>query len=234
MKIPFGQSWKKIAISMSGGADSALLTYLLCEQVTTQEIHIINHIRCWKTKPWQEHDANTIYNWFISHYPNIKFERHVNFIAPDLEWGDKGPTIIDEYGKRVSGDNAEIRAFAEYICHKNDIDCYYNAVTRNPKGKKIPGAMPSRDIEPTSENEHLFFMEHMGRYACHPFRFTDKSWVMKQYKKYKITDLRDLTRSCEGTFSYLDYKNYVPGMPVPVCGNCFWCREREWALEQVS
>lgn len=232
--IPFDGSWNKISISVSGGADSALLTYLLCKKVTTQEVHIINHIRCWKTKPWQEHDANRVYIWFQNKFPNVKFFRHKNFIAPDLEWGEQGPIITDEYGKKVSGDNAEIRGFAEYICHKYNIDCYYNAVTRNPKTTQIPGAMPSRDLEPTSENEHLFFMEHMGRYACHPFRFTDKSWVLQQYKNLKIRDLLDITRSCEGTFSYLDYTNYKAGMTVPECGNCFWCRERDWAIEQVK
>ena len=219
---------------MSGGADSALLTYLLCQKVTTQEIHIINHIRCWKTKPWQEHNANCVYNWFRIRFPNIKFYRHQNFIAPDLEWGEQGPIVVDEYGKKVSGDNAEIRAFAEYTCFKFNIDCYYNAVTRNPKGVLLPGAMTSRDIDPTPDNKHLFFMEHMGKYACHPFRFTDKSEIMEEYKRQNILDLLDTTRSCEGTFEDLDYKNYVPGMSVPECGKCFWCKERQWALKQVG
>lgn len=233
MKIPFESSWNKIAISVSGGADSALLAYLLCKQVSDQEVHIINHVRCWKTKPWQEHDADTVYAWFTDHFPGIKFVRHKNFIAPDLEWGSTGPVITDEYGKKVSGDNAEIRAFAEYICHKNNIDCYYNAVTRNPKGIHFEGEMPSRNLDLTAENQHLFFMEHMGRYACHPFRFTDKSWVMKQYQIHDILDLLNITRSCEGTFADLDYTTYTSGQVVPTCGECFWCREREWAIEQT-
>ena len=50
-------------------------------------------------------------------------------------------------------------------------------------------------------------------------------------------DLFDLTRSCEGdadiypeVFGDLDYKTYVPGSPVPTCGKCFWCKEREWGV----
>ena len=234
LEIPFENSWKKIAISVSGGADSALLTYLLCKKITNQEVHIINHIRCWKTKPWQEHDADNVYNWFNKKFPCIKFTRHVNFISPDLEYGSSGPIITDEYGKMVSGDNAEIRSYAEYICHKYNIDCYYNAVTRNPIGIQFDGAMPSRDVDPTTENEHLFLMKHMNRYACHPFRFTDKSWIMKQYKLQNIEELRDITRSCEGTFENLNYNNYKPGMDIPTCGNCFWCKEREWAIEKAN
>lgn len=233
IEIPFDQNWRRIAISLSGGADSALMTYLLCQNVTDQEVHIISHIRCWKTKPWQEHDSENVYKWFIKHFPRIKFFRHVNFIAPDLEYGNRGPIIIDEYGKSVSGDNAEIRAFAEYICHREKIDCYYNAVTRNPKNVNLKGAMPERDIDPTPENKYLYFTTHMGRYACHPFRFIDKSWIMQKYKDLGINDLRDITRSCEGTFENLNYKNYIQGQIVPVCEECFWCRERSWALEQV-
>jgi hypothetical protein len=232
--IPFDNNWKKIAISLSGGADSALLTYLLCQKISHQEVHIISHIRCWKTKPWQEYDALNVYNWFTTKFPEIKFFRHTNFISPDLEYGDRGPILIDEYGKNVSGDNAEIRSFAEYICYTKNIDCYYNAVTRNPEGVELEGAMKERDVDPKEDNDHLYFMQHMGRYACHPFRFIDKSWVMQKYKDLKITDLRDITRSCDGIFENLDYRSYNPGYSVPTCGKCFWCKEREWALKQVS
>lgn len=233
MKIPFDNDWKKIAISVSGGADSALLSYLLCKKIEGQEVHIISHIRCWKTKPWQEYDAKKVYDWLKEKFSNINFYRHVNFIAPDLEWADKGPTIIDEYGKKVSGDNAEIRSFAEYICHKHNIDCYYNAVTRNPKNVEFNG-MISRDIDPTESNQHLEFMEHMGRYAAHPFRFLTKDRIIEEYRSENILDLLDITRSCEGTFEGLDYRTYTNGDFVPLCNNCFWCKEREWALKNAK
>lgn len=231
MIIPFDNNWKKVAISLSGGADSALLAFLVCEQVTDQEVHIISHIRCWKTKPWQQYDSLRIYEYLTNKFPNIVFHRHTNFIAPDLEYGSQGPTIVDEYGKHVSGDNAEIRSFAEYICHSYDIDIYYNAVTRNPKNVDFQG-MSSRDLEPSEENKHLELMTHMGRLAAHPFRFLEKDKIVKKYKELGIMDLFEMTRSCEGTFDNIDYRNYTVGQHVPICGECFWCKEREWAIEQ--
>jgi len=82
-------------------------------------------------------------------------------------------------------------------------------------------------------------MEHMGFLACHPFRFIEKNWVIKQYRELDILDLFDITRSCEGdnstrpeVFMGLDYTTYKPNQSVPICGRCFWCRERRWALEQ--
>lgn len=233
MNIPFDPKWRNIAISQSGGADSALLTYLLCSMITGDTtVHIINNIRCWKTRPWQGPVALSVHRWFVKRFPNIHFERHVNFVPPELEWGDKGRTIVDEYGKLVSGDTLELRAFAEYVCFNYNVEAYYNAVTRNPRNVDFKG-MPTRDIEPTEDNKHLEQMVHMGVLACHPFRFTEKSWIVSKYKELGIMELFDLTRSCEGEFEELNYKNYTPGQYVPVCGKCFWCLEREWAIERT-
>ena len=233
VNIPFNPAWKDVAISVSGGADSALLAYLICslakEHGTT--IHIINHVRCWKTKPWQQHDADKVYNWLFQRFYNTTFKRHTGFIAPELEYGNIGPTLNDEYGKQVSGDNIQQRAYAEYICHIHGIAAYYNGVTRNPRTVAFDG-MQERDIEPTEENKHLYLMKHMNGWAIHPFRFVEKNWIYKQYKNLKILDLWDRTRSCEGTFDNIDYKNYIPYKTVvPECGICFWCKERNWSKD---
>lgn len=231
--IPFDPLWKNISISLSGGADSALLAYVLCDIAKDHNItvHVINHIRCWKTKPWQQSDADTVFHWLYQKFYSVNFKRHTNFIAPELEYGNTGPRLIDEYNKHVSGDNIQQRSFAEYICASHDIDAYYNAVTRNPKGIDL-GGMSERDIDRDDNNLHLEIMQHMGRWALHPFRFVDKSWILRQYRSYKIMDLFDITRSCEGTFEEINFKNYSSGQFVPICGKCFWCREREWAIEQ--
>jgi hypothetical protein len=149
-----------------------------------------------------------------------------------MEWGDVGPVWVDEYGKNVSGDNIELRAFAEYICQTNDIDVYFNAVTRNPRNVDFQG-MPTRNIDQTEDNQHLLLMRHMNRLAAHPFRFTEKSEIVKEYINQGIQDLFDLTRSCEGTFEHITYETYIPGQKVPTCGKCFWCKERKWAVEQA-
>ena len=233
VNIPFDPEWKNVAVSVSGGADSALLAYMVCELAKGHDVtvHIINHIRMWKTRPWQQHDADQVYNWLFQRFYHTTFKRHINFIAPDIEYGNIGPNLTDEYGKKVSGDNIEQRAYAEFICHKYNVDAYYNGVTRNPRLAQLDG-MRERDIDRNEDNKHLEYMIHMGRVASHPFRFVDKSWIISQYKKLDIIDLFGITRSCEGEFSGTDYKTYKYGQYVPVCGECFWCNEREWAIEQ--
>jgi len=231
VEIPFDSNWSNIAISVSGGADSALLAYLLCSINKNSTVHVISHIRMWKTRPWQQWDSVGVYNWLKIQFPSIKFRRYTNFIAPELEYGNIGPSLIDEYGKAVSGDNIQQRAYAEYICHTQAIDAYYNAVTCNPSLVGFKG-MLERELVRTEDNKHLEFMIHMGRVASHPFRFVDKSWVLKQYKRLGIEDLFEKTRSCEGEFKNINYETYTPGQYVPVCGECFWCKEREWAINE--
>lgn len=238
VKIPFDTNWRNVAISISGGADSALLAYLVCDQVRQNEVapftvHVINNIRCWKTKPWQKFDSERIYNWLRGEFSLINFKLHRNFVPPELEWADKGPSIMDEYGKLVSGDTLELRSFAEYVCHTENVDAYFNGVTRNPRNVDFKG-MFTRDIEPTDENRHLELMMHMNKLVSHPFRFVDKSWIIKKYNELNLQDLLNATRSCEGTVPGLDYTNYKPRQNVPVCGECFWCKEREWAIEQAK
>ena len=234
--IPFDPNWKSIAISLSGGADSALLAYILCSLVQEHKIrpftvHCISHTRMWKTRPWQGYDSLKVFNWLRTYFAHIDFGRHTNFIAPELEYGNIGPALTDEYGKKVSGDNIEIRAFAEYVCYHNNCDAYYNAVTRNPRSVDL-GGMKERDIELTDDNKHLQIMQHMDKWALHPFRFVEKDWVVKQYYRLRIEDLFNSTRSCEGEFEDLNYTNYKPNQYVPICNNCFWCKERKWAIEQ--
>jgi hypothetical protein len=233
VNIPFNKDWKNIVISVSGGADSALLAYMICELAKEYNptIHIINHVRMWKTRPWQQVDADKVYNWLFQRFYYTRFERHINFIAPELEYGNIGPSLVDEYGKTVSGDNIQQRAYGEFICNKVDADVYFNAVTRNPRLVEFNG-MSERNIERTNDNKHLEYMIHMGRIVSHPFRFVDKAWILSQYRQLDIIDLFDITRSCEGEFDSINYKTYTPGQHVPACGQCFWCKEREWAIEQ--
>jgi hypothetical protein len=233
--IPFDKDWNKIAVSISGGADSALLTNILCQRIielsADTEIHFIHNIRCWKTRPWQKHVADKVIEYFVDKFKSINFIVHYNFVPPDLEHANTGKTIKDEYGKLVSGDTIELRSFAEYTCFKNNISSYYNAITKNPN-ISLNGEIASRNIDPNQDNFRLMIMEHLGMTACHPFRFVDKSWIMSTYKFLNLQELLSITRSCEGEFENINYKTYKPGQYVPLCNNCFWCKERTWGIEK--
>ena len=246
--IPLNSEWKNIGISLSGGADSGLLAFAICEIIEKNNldiaVHIISNIRMWKLRPWQRYNSLDVFNYLKERFSSIDFRRHENFIPPELEWGSTGPNIEDEYGEMKSGDRIEIRAHAEYIGHVYKLDAWYCGLTRNPRSLEIDSQLMDRSIDLSGNDQEdlgKMIKKYYTSYSCHPFRFLDKSWILKQYKNLQILDLLQLTRSCEGdksqypeVFGNLDYTNYVPNQYVPSCKRCFWCRERIWAEEFIK
>ena len=154
--LPMDIKWKNVGISLSGGADSALLAYLICQNLHDNcKVHISTQVRMWKSRPWQEHISAEVFDWFVGHFPDLEFERHVNFIPPELE--EPHTTMIkDENGKMKSGNRIILRSFNEYLAHKVNLDAWYAAVTLNPD-VEFDGAMSDRQ-EPAIDA----IMTHMG------------------------------------------------------------------------
>ena len=225
MELYLNSEWQKIGISLSGGADSALLAYLLCSN-TNADIHFTTQIRMWRTRPWAEYVAENVVSWFKNNFDN-NFTHHTNLVPPEME-EPSTDLITDEYGKKKPGNRIILRSFNEYIAHKHKLNALYAAVNKNPD-IEFNGRVKERDeghLEP-----HFI---HDGIDICHPFVYTKKDWIIEQYYKNNITDLLDITRSCEGEFKGLDYETYTAGDTVPECGECFWCKEREWAIEKIK
>jgi len=232
LAIPFDPHWTNIAINLSGGADSAMLAAILCDNVskysTDCTIHVITYHRCWKTRPWQIDVSLKVFNKLKEIFPLITFKRHIGYIPPELEWGSIGPIIPDPLGRFRSGDQITVSSHNEYIIFQKNLDAVFEATSRNPD-IEIENKMPNRDRSPEEgEVRDLIFKKGRG-YVISPFRFVRKDWIVNQYRKRSLTDLYDVTRSCEGEFSDITYENYIPGQYVPICGNCFWCKERAWA-----
>ncbi len=227
MNLYLNQVWKRIGISLSGGADSALLAYLICKNVSaTTHIHITTQIRMWKTRPWAEYVADDVVEWLRQNFDN-NFYHHKNLVPPEME---EPNTILikDEYGKMKPGNRIILRSYNEYVANRHNIDALYAGVNMNPD-IDIPGKVAERD-----EGHIAPHFVHDGIDICHPFVYTKKDWIIQQYYDNNILDLLKITRSCEGEFEEITYKTYTPGQFVPECGKCFWCKEREWAIEKVK
>jgi len=224
MDLYLNSAWNRIGISISGGADSALLAYLICSN-TKADIHFTHQIRLWRTRPWQEYIANEVIDWFGYRFDN-NFYVHRNLVPPEME--EPNTTLIeDEYGKLKPGNRIILRSYNEYIANKHNLDALYAGVNMNPD-IDIPGKVAERD-----EGHIAPHFVHNGVDICHPFVYTKKDWIIRQYYKHGIEDLLNITRSCEGEFEGLDYKTYTPGNKVPECGECFWCKERQWGIDNA-
>jgi len=247
LEIPFSPLWKKVAINLSGGADSACLTYLLCQIIQNNnfdcKIDVITHVRCWTTRTWQQPISMDVYNKLKNMFPNIIGNRHENFITPELEHGVSGNVFRDLVYTDLmrSGDQVSVYGFNEYCFYKHNISAIFNATTHNPENTDFPKKMQNR--EKTAEEGELrdLIIEKQGTFICHPFRFVDKSFVIAQYYLNNIVDLLNATRSCEGDIAnsvikqvVKSHKDYTPGMKVPECNTCFWCLERKWAFSKLD
>ena len=97
------------------------------------------------------------------------------------------------------------------------------------------------DAENAKSWDLIWFSPKLKTHFCHPFRFVKKDWIVAQYHLYNILDLYYTTRSCEGDINHnpavsdvvKDFTKYTLGMEVPVCNECWWCDERQWAEQRV-
>ena len=222
--IKINPSWKRIGISLSGGADSALLAYLVLSN-TNADIYFTTQVRMWKTRPWQRYVAKDVVSWFREKFHN-RIEHIEGFVPPEME-EPHTTNVVDEYGKLKPGNRIILRAHNDYIAHTYKLDAWFSGVNKNPD-IHIPGALEDRDTGVLP-----LHMKHMGIDICHPFVYTTKDWIIKKYIDLEIGELLEITRSCEGEFEDLDYTNYTPYQRVPICGECFWCKEREWGIQNA-
>jgi len=222
--IDVDSEYQKIGISISGGADSALLAWMICKQSKAQ-IHFVYQIRMWKTRPWQEFYADRVIDWFKKNFSN-DFVIHKNFVPPEME-EPFTDFITDEYGQSKPGNRIILRAHNEYIAHTQKLNAWYAGVTLNPP-VTLEGELEDRNM-PGYEKHKVIH----GVNVHHPFVDHAKDWIMRQYLDNNLQQLLGLTRSCEGEFKGIDYTNYRYGEDVNECGECFWCRERKWGLDNA-
>jgi len=182
LDIPFSSSWKRIGVNLSGGADSACLTFLLCKIIQDNnidcKIDVITHIRCWDTRPWQEPISEEVFNKLKSMFPSIIENRHTNFIAPGIEDGAMGKIIMSK-GVLRAGDQIQIDEFNSYCIFKYKFDAIFNATTHNPFNLLIEGEPPARRID-VDKKEPLLILKRNGSYIFLPFLLVDKCWNLSQ------------------------------------------------------
>ena len=246
LDIPFNKDWKKVAVNLSGGADSALLAYILCFIIEKNKLNctvdVISFIRCWNTRPWQQYVSLGVYTYLKSRFPKIINERHVTYIPPEIEYGNIGASIITKhYNEPLAGDAIIISSYNTYIAHNKNLDAVYNGITSNPdKIVNVPGRTFTEDQ--FTIDELLIHKKSIKSFLLRPFKYIQKDWVLQQYIDLNILELYNITRSCEGDITtheimhsaVPDVNSYIDGMEVPICNECDWCKERQWAEQQVG
>lgn len=239
LPIHFSSNFERIGLSMSGGADSSLLFYILCkliEETNSQcKIYPITMIRGYKSKPWDEVVQTNVYNWFKTRFPNIVQDHYKGFIPPDFELVPISRLNLSHlnvrYGSVADVTNTDVICtvdFLDYMHTKYKLDYVYSGTTTNPTEINNTGAPKFRNKENMKLNVHKV----ISKTEIDPFALITKEWIVAQYYNYQILDLFDLTRSCDSDANTIGKDTLLtPDVVPPPCGVCFFCKERQWAID---
>lgn len=222
--IHFDKTSKKILVTLSGGADSAILFYILAKLISDlkleTKLYAVTVSRFYKTKPWLEISATDVFSYVKNRFPNIVAEHIWGFMPPALET----VTLKELNVRHIKGDYADVlymTEYQDYLIKKHNFDYMYSGTTMNPDIKNGPAF---RDQDQIKENWFWIIADK----NINPFAMLKKNFTIAQYYNYNVIDLLELTRSCEGDIKdfgiVYKHNNKIP----PVCGECFFCKERQW------
>jgi 7-cyano-7-deazaguanine synthase in queuosine biosynthesis len=191
---------KLVGISLSGGADSAVLLYILLKHLT-QPVHIYTFLSEAK-KAVAEPVVDRVIEKCVELSGNTNIVHHKEYIDAQT------PALI--YG-----------IMADRIREK-EVDIIYTGMTKFPPDDVINTFNEKLESwlyenRKFSETRPLYFGNDR---FYRPFMNIDKKDIFELYSSLDLLEpLYPLTRSCENTDS-----------PLQHCGKCFWCEERHWGF----
>jgi 7-cyano-7-deazaguanine synthase in queuosine biosynthesis len=195
----------KVGLSMSGGADSSLLLYILLSN-KKETLEVFTLASDLKGRTSAKIAANVIDNC-IELTGNNNVNHHVVY--------------VDE-----QNDEKLFRLPLEMLA-ENKINMMYTAVTANPP-KEIADNFftPNENTEQNFRDPLIFRNIIINDSWCCPFFNIDKTKIAEMYKSLGLMDtLFPLTRSCE--------LENPPSNFLGHCDNCWWCKERFWGFKRL-
>jgi len=220
IKIEHSDQIKSIGIRSSGGADSGILTYLLCKYVSEErpDILLVPFTTIHGNKPNNLWYAQRVKWWMKEHFPMVNWHReHFTNHSNSTNYGD------------------QVNALSNGLIIDGVIDFCYSGVTANPprevwtkfkgvgdggvpQGGGLPGGLPD-DRDKSSIKKDTSYGS--------PFLNIDKQGIAELYSKFGLLDsLFPITRTCE--------ENAYDPTIVPHCGECVWCQERLWGFGKLN
>jgi hypothetical protein len=255
--IIFDKRNTDISITFSGGADSTMLLFLLCSIITNLElkvrVHCITLLRFTEDRIYLERVVEDVITDIKRRFPNVEILQHIGFVPTalemmplnDLRTGLERLGIINQFEdvirRGATADVYAVNSYSAYINRRYNISWQYSGTTTNPEH--------TIENEPVFRNPRSLQLKDLrgpfnlrpgqaGDIKNSPFGFIQKNWVMAQYKNFDIEDLLELTRSCEGSSKILNDKfgseNWTSRGSDYVCGNCFFCSERQWGIDNSN
>ena len=238
MNIKIPVQTENVIIRLSGGADSALLLWMICDEwtkankpLTVWPITVVHGVR-----NWQNYHAQQVYDWMQDQWKTVKFAPLQSMLCQDPggKPDNKNANNYVDYQENLIDDT--VRQIGEYTQ-------VFNGVTANPPeeigqafwgssevfGEKVWECREKhRDWDVRKSKPEVNDDSKRNILHCCPFVQHHKGHVAELYKKYDLlNNLLPLTRSCEGW-------DYMTQGFSEECGECWWCMERSWAFRQYD
>lgn len=202
-----------IGVSVSGGADSVALLYTLMKELPQKEIIVYTAIE-------------NLQDFRILAGPAVS--TIIGKICQKI-----GPRNISH---KIAYHNSQTDDFpAEQLLNdpstdmqRGNITATYSGITATPP-LDIAKSFDSdpymlEEVERRAPGQQLPTVLQSGIYM--PFRNHDKKLIAEIYQHYDLMDwLYPLTFSCEDTTNVFEDPQH--------CGECWWCKERQWAFNRL-
>jgi 7-cyano-7-deazaguanine synthase in queuosine biosynthesis len=213
-----------IGISLSGGADSALLLYILMSHIT-QPIHIYSIISPARREAMEIH-TDRIVQVCSRLTGNINFTHHKDIVIDQL------PDIMfSTLTHNMNRDNIEILYFGltkfpprevyDHFLEKQPewhIEFRDDSKIRPLYGVTIPLGKNRPNLAYPEENGEKTELVLDNR-VYNPFINLNKKDIASMYADLKIMEVFLASRSCEDATHIGTH-----------CGKCWWCDERKWGF----
>lgn len=229
-----------VGVDFSGGTDSSLLMYVLCEAIKQQnldmKVYPLTFARHWEENKWNEDAKTNVYSYLRDSYPDI-IQDQIWALLPTpyeftpvnrLEFGDDAhtPHWMIDMGVRV--ELYHTITYDKWAARHFGFGAIYNGTTMVPEQnaavspdrpfENLPEHRIEDDMSKVEENRLVWETQEFGAHfmAVNPFYVMEKDWIMAQYDYFNQTELLDLTVSCEEELGG--------------CGTCFHCKEKAWGI----
>jgi 7-cyano-7-deazaguanine synthase in queuosine biosynthesis len=222
---PTGNKIYTIGIWLSGGADSALLCYLLAKKILQEQLPLqIQPITVDYKRPFRFIAGDVVAEIKKLLPPNNIFKEHLVYNPPsDTTWSHAELT-------------ARFHQLNEIHVRENKFQVLYSGITTNPpidvQEKFNWGVLPDVEVKrggtvPKIKVRHIVQQEHdivYEFYEIKPFFDLTKQDIASLYISSGVENtLFPVTRSCEDLTSTEGH-----------CGKCWWCEERFWAFGRLK
>jgi len=228
-------NWKRIGVRVSGGADSSILYYALCDYFKDRpDVEIYPLTMDTPFKWWYSQGAKRVIDrvteltgkapadWYVYYYSHFTADAELQKYEDGIN--EMQYTAVKKY-------NLD----AVYIgLTKNppisEMKTYFTSVDHGLDVERAIGYIDARDETRDDQTDPEFMTVHYPDTTVKqviPFANAHKRAVKEFYDHYNAIDiLYPYTYSCEE-------EPPVRTQPLPHCNHCFFCLERWWGFGRI-